>query len=48
MNVDILDDKIKFTYKVEEGISQVSGGIDILKKLNYPQEIIDSSIDKLS
>jgi energy-coupling factor transporter ATP-binding protein EcfA2 len=48
MNVEILDDKIKFTYKVEEGISQVSGGIDILKKLNYPQEIIDSSIDKLS
>jgi DNA mismatch repair ATPase MutS len=48
MNIEMIDDKIKFTYKVKEGISQISGGIDILKKLNYPKEIIDSSIDKLS
>jgi len=48
MDVEIIDDKINFTYKVKEGISLISGGIDILKKLNYPKEIIDSSIDKLS
>ena len=47
MNVDIINEKINFCYKVKEGISQISGGIDILKKLNYPQEIINSSIDKL-
>jgi len=42
------DNKIKFTYQVKEGISKISGGIDILKKLNYPKEIIDSSTDQLS
>jgi DNA mismatch repair ATPase MutS len=43
MDVEMVEDKIKFIYKLKKGISQVSGGIDILKKLNYPKEIIDSS-----
>ena len=43
MDVDIVDKNIKFKYELKEGISEICGGIDILKKLNYPQEILDSS-----
>jgi len=30
MDVEMIEDKIKFLYEIKEGISQVSGGIDIL------------------
>ena len=43
MDVDIVDKNIQFKYELKEGISEICGGIDILKKLNYPQEILDSS-----
>jgi len=43
MDVEMVDNNIQFKYELKEGISDVCGGIDILKKLNYPQEILDSS-----
>jgi len=36
--------KIIFMYKLDKGISEVKGGINVLTELNYPKEIIDNSI----
>jgi DNA mismatch repair ATPase MutS len=33
-----------YTYKLDKGISQVKGGINILTELNYPDEIIQKAI----
>ena len=32
-----------YTYKMEKGISEIKGGIKVLKDLNYPAEIIDNT-----
>lgn len=34
------DDELTFTYKKKNGITKIHGGIEILKKLDYPEEII--------
>jgi DNA mismatch repair ATPase MutS len=36
--------KIIFMYKLERGISEVKGGINVLTEMNYPKEIIENSI----
>jgi dsDNA-specific endonuclease/ATPase MutS2 len=36
--------KIKYSYKLEPGISEVKGGINVLTEMNYPKEIIDNTI----
>ena len=36
--------KLTYTYKMEKGISEVKGGINVLTDLNYPKEIIDRTI----
>lgn len=36
--------KLIYTYKMEPGISEVKGGINVLTDLNYPKEIIDRTI----
>ena len=36
--------KIIFMYKLEKGISEVKGGINVLTEMNYPKEIIENSI----
>jgi len=36
MNVNVLDDSIKYLYKIVNGISYVHGGKQVLKDLNYP------------
>jgi DNA mismatch repair ATPase MutS len=33
--------KIKYTYKIKKGISDVQGAIRILEEMNYPSEIIE-------
>jgi hypothetical protein len=40
--------KIKYTYKLEQGISEVKGGINVLTEMNYPKEIIDNTIYDLN
>lgn len=42
MNVTINDDKIKYSYKLVEGISYINGGIFILQDLNYPEYLYES------
>ena len=54
LNMEIINDhnnNFKYTYKVVSGISNVKGGIKVLKDLDFPQEIINSAIsviDKLN
>ena len=40
------NNKIIFMYKLDKGISEVKGGINVLTELNYPKEIIDNSISQ--
>ena len=44
MKTEKHDSRIKYLYKLEKGISTVKGGVNVLKDMNYPQEIIDSTI----
>ena len=37
------DNRLKYKYKMEKGISHVKGVINILKEMNYPKEIIDET-----
>lgn len=39
--------RIKYTYKLDKGISEVKGGINVLTEMNYPKEIIDNTINQL-
>jgi DNA mismatch repair ATPase MutS len=48
MKIDTTADDFKYTYKLEEGISTIKGGIKVLKDLNYPQEIIDNTTSTLN
>lgn len=45
MKTEKHDSRIKYLYKLEKGISTVKGGVNVLKDMNYPQEIIDSTIN---
>jgi DNA mismatch repair ATPase MutS len=38
------NNKLTYTYKFETGISEVKGGINVLTDMNYPKEIIESTI----
>jgi DNA mismatch repair ATPase MutS len=44
MLAEKLDNKIRYSYKLAKGISEVKGGINILTDMNYPKEIIDNTI----
>jgi DNA mismatch repair ATPase MutS len=35
--------KFEYLYSLEEGISEIKGGIKVLIDMNYPQEIIDKT-----
>ena len=39
----IYNKNFKYTYKMENGISTIKGGIKVLIDLNYPKEIIDTT-----
>ena len=36
--------KLRYTYKLKSGISQVKGGISILTEMNYPKEILENTV----
>jgi energy-coupling factor transporter ATP-binding protein EcfA2 len=44
MLTEKVDNKIKYKYKLEPGISYVKGGVHVLKEMNYPKEIIENTI----
>ena len=39
-----INEKLKYTYKMESGISEVKGGINVLTEMDYPKEIIENTI----
>jgi DNA mismatch repair ATPase MutS len=41
MVVDKQEDGIKYKYLIEKGFNTVDGGIDVLKQLNFPDEIVN-------
>jgi DNA mismatch repair ATPase MutS len=47
MKIETHENDFKYTYKMEKGISNVKGGIKVLKDLEYPIEIINTTIDTL-
>jgi energy-coupling factor transporter ATP-binding protein EcfA2 len=44
MVAEKVGNKIKYTYKLATGISEVKGGINVLTEMNYPSEIISNTI----
>jgi DNA mismatch repair ATPase MutS len=38
------ENQLIYKYILEEGISDIKGGIIVLKQMNYPKEIIDNTI----
>ena len=34
---------MNYTYKIKSGISKIKGGIQVLRELGYPEEIIKES-----
>lgn len=47
MKIETSNDDFKYTYKLEKGISYIKGGIKVLKDLEYPLEIINTTKDTL-
>ena len=43
MLADIKGDKLIYNYVLAEGISDIKGGIMVLKQMNYPKEIINNT-----
>jgi DNA mismatch repair ATPase MutS len=37
------DNQLIYKYILQEGISDIKGGIIVLKQMNYPKEIIDNT-----
>ena len=44
MMAEKIENKIKYSYKLTKGISDIKGGINILTDMNYPKEIIDNTV----
>ena len=44
MKTEFQNNKLIYKYKLENGISEIKGGINILTELNYPKEIINNSL----
>lgn len=45
MDVNKINNKIKYNYLFKKGISKIKGGINVLCDMNYPSEIINNTID---
>jgi hypothetical protein len=43
MKTELTENKVKFLYKVEKGISAVKGGFHVLSDMNYPKEILEGA-----
>ena len=41
MKVNVNKDVYDYTYSMEKGVNQVDGGIEILRQMNYPTDIIN-------
>ena len=48
MKTEIIENKPKYYYKISKNISKIKGGVHVLKQLNYPKNIVESSINILN
>jgi DNA mismatch repair ATPase MutS len=48
MNIIKKDDTVRYTYLLNKGISDIKGGVQVLKQLNYPEHIISKTKENLS
>ena len=48
MRTELFNDNPKYYYKMQKGISEIKGGITILKQLGYPDPIIKKTTDSLN
>ena len=39
----LVDNDFKYTYKLEQGISSIKGGLKVLRDMNYPDEILNDT-----
>ena len=47
MKIEVNEEDFKYTYKMAKGISTIKGGVKVLKDLDYPQEIINTTVETL-
>jgi hypothetical protein len=47
MDISIVNNNIKYLYKLKDGISHHRGGVKVLKQLKYPTEIINDTMEYL-
>jgi len=47
MKTNEVNNSLTYKYKLICGISKIKGGVEVLKKLNYPQDIINETLDYL-
>jgi DNA mismatch repair ATPase MutS len=43
MKIKSHENHFEYTYKMQKGISSIKGGVQVLRDLDYPQEIIDGT-----
>ncbi len=43
MKTDIINNKPKYYYKIQKGISKIKGGVHVLTQLNYPTKLIEEA-----
>lgn len=48
MKTEVFNNALDYKYVLEDGISNIKGGIRVLQQMNYPKEIINETIDKNS
>jgi len=48
MLIDVVDEKLNYTYKIDKGISNVKGGIHVLENLGYNKNIIANAKKTIS
>jgi DNA mismatch repair ATPase MutS len=47
MDVEVLEGgEFVYLYKMKKGISEIEGGVNILKEMDYPDEIINSIMNE--
>ena len=43
METHLVNEVHQYTYRISKGISEIKGGVSILKALNYPSEILKNT-----
>lgn len=47
MKTNEVNNELQYKYRLTKGISKIRGGVEVLKKLNYPENMIKETLDYL-